>query len=332
MADGFHGMRNDFIEFFNCIVGLSCFPVSNHDDDAQSLLLPAPLLDFSDSDLLGAGAEDRNAPAIEDAPDWSFSSTVSVDEGELSVTFGDDATFPRGVQAENVEGLDSSCSFVREQLCSTSESEENSLNIKLNKNDSEFTSSLQMFSRLLNFFCTSLSGDRYALYAFISVVSVSSHFVHLLSKLEGKQPEQANQTIGCETITRNSAEKLQVDGGSCKQYRYRNHCFRWEIPGEKSTRRRKLKSGWSSKSSGLMVSSSLEDAQPTGEGTHFDSSSDSSNWYSYSKKIEDEDVGIQKPFPNQWIMVEDHLPSLERKITRDYHDVDDCEYVILKRP
>ncbi|KAK8936235.1 hypothetical protein KSP39_PZI013480 [Platanthera zijinensis] len=240
MADGFHGMRNDFIEFFNCIVGLSCFPVSNHDDDAQSLLLPAPLTDFSDSDLLGTGAEDRNAPAIEDVPDWSFSGTVSVDDG-------DDATFPRGEQAENVEGLDSSFSFVREQLCSTSESEENSLNINLNKNDSEFTSSLQ-------------------------------------------------------------------------------------IAGEKSTRRRKLKTGWSSKSASLMVSSSPEDAQPTGEGTHFDSSSGTSNWYSYSKKIEDEDVGIQKHFPNQWIMVEDHLPSLERKITRDYHDVDDCEYVILKRP
>lgn len=234
MADGFHGMRNDFVEFFNCIVGLSCFPVSNqHGDDAQPLLPPATLPDFVDSDLLGTGGEDRKAAAMEDASGWSFS--------------GDDATFPRGEQVVNVEGLDSSFSFIREQLCSTSESEENSLNIKLNKNASEFTPSLQ-----------------------------------------------------------NS--------------------------GEKSTRRRKLKSGWSSKSSGLMVTSQPEDAQPTGEGTHFDSSSDTESWYSYSKKFEDEEVGIQKHIPNQWIVVEDHLPSPERKTTGDSHDVDDCDYVILKRP
>ncbi|KAI0512390.1 hypothetical protein KFK09_013029 [Dendrobium nobile] len=142
MARGFRGMKDDFMEIINHIIGLSCCSVA-HDDNNEGLFLPLPqptVGDFSclevSREFSATNTEVSYAAATEGATCSAPTSTATVDGTGFSLP-----------QAEYVvidEGLDPGFAAVGNTHCPTFQSEENfwrgyhaSLNIKLFENDSE---------------------------------------------------------------------------------------------------------------------------------------------------------------------------------------------------
>ncbi|PKU77343.1 uncharacterized protein LOC110108268 isoform X1 [Dendrobium catenatum] len=149
MARGFRGMKDDFMEIINHIIGLSCCSVA-HDDNNEGLFLPLPqptVGDFSclevSREFSATDTEVSDAAATEGATCSAPTSTATVDDGAYSV-ISTGFSLPQAEYVVIDEGLDPGFAAVGNTHCPTFQSEENfwrgyhaSLNIKLYENDSE---------------------------------------------------------------------------------------------------------------------------------------------------------------------------------------------------
>ncbi|KAG0470377.1 hypothetical protein HPP92_017077 [Vanilla planifolia] len=108
MAQGFRGMKDDFMELINYVMAISCFPFANGDDHS----LHPPLLAAGDSDGLGVSevplpvdSAGRDAATLAIVPGSALASTATVNEGPVN-------SFPQGPKVEKeelVESLNNSC-------------------------------------------------------------------------------------------------------------------------------------------------------------------------------------------------------------------------------
>ncbi|KAH0462203.1 hypothetical protein IEQ34_009778 [Dendrobium chrysotoxum] len=149
MARGFRGMKDDFLEIINHIIGLSCCSVA-HDDNNEGLFLPLPQPTVGDFSCLEVSREFSptntvvatntvvcDAAAMEGATCSAPTCTAPVDDGT-------GFSLPQAEYVVIDEGLDPGFAAVGNTHCPTFQSEENfwrgyhaSLNIKLYENDSE---------------------------------------------------------------------------------------------------------------------------------------------------------------------------------------------------